>query len=122
MTVDQCKDTGLAALLILLLVAYFGSQPVLLLPAIVVLVLAMAWPRFFRPIAGFWFGFSHVLGTIMSTIILTSIFTLITTPIGLIRTLFGGDSMRRKLWKQGNGSVFVNREYLFEAQDLERPF
>jgi hypothetical protein len=46
----------------------------------------------------------------------------IATPIGLIRHLVGADPMKRKQWKKGSASVFVERDHLFEAKDLERPY
>ncbi len=120
--VQQARDTGLAAVLIVLLFTHFAEWPQLILAAIALLILVMAWPTAFRPLAGFWFGFSEFLGNIMSKVILTSIFALVATPVGLVRRLAGADSMKQKEWKQGNGSVFVNRDCAFSAKDLEQPF
>ena len=112
----------MAAVLLVLLFAYFLEQPGLILPAIGLLVLAMGWPSFYRPVAPIWFGFSHVLGEVVSRVVLTAIFGLVTTPMGILRRMTGADSMRRKQWKKGKDSVFVNRDYVFLAEDLERPF
>ena len=50
-TVEQAKDTGLAAVLILLLLAQFRELRVLIAPAITVLLITMVWPAQFRPAA-----------------------------------------------------------------------
>ncbi|MBM4285402.1 MAG: hypothetical protein FJ128_09160 [Deltaproteobacteria bacterium] len=121
-TAAQCRDTGLAAVLILLLVVYFGDRPDLVLPAIILLVLAMAWPPAFRPLAGLWFGLSHVLGTVVSKVILSALFFALVTPIGLLRRLLGADPLQLKRWKQGRESVFMVRSEPIAPQDLERPY
>ena len=121
-TVDQPKDTGLAAVLIVLLVAYFWDPPGFVVAAIVLLVLVMAWPSFFRPVSGLWFGLSHLLGDVVSKALLTVVFGVVVTPIGWARRLWGADSMRRKEWKRGEGSVFVTRNCVLSAKDLEQVF
>lgn len=121
-SVDQAKDTGLAAVLILLLFAYFRQQHSLIVPAIGVIVLTMVWPAAFGPLARVWFGLSHLLGNIVSKVILTVIFVVVVTPVGLIRRIFGADSMTLKNWKKGQGSTFLKRERFFSAEDLEKPY
>jgi hypothetical protein len=118
---DQAKDTGMAMVLILLLVAYFWEIP-LLGWAILVLLLVMIWPPLFSPVARVWFGLSHILGTIASKVLLTLVFIVITTPIGVLRRLLGFDSMRQKGWKKESGSVLIERDHLFVAEDLEKPY
>jgi hypothetical protein len=44
-TQNQARDTGLALLLILLLIAYFSENVTLIIPGIGVLVLIMVWPK-----------------------------------------------------------------------------
>jgi len=115
-------DTGMAMTLILLLVMLFTKQQRLLVPAIAVLVLAMSWPMAFAPLSRVWFGLSHLLGGIVSRVLLTVVFYLVATPVGLFRRMLGKDSMKRKIWKQGAASVFVVRNQTYTAVDLERPY
>ncbi|MGA1823934.1 MAG: hypothetical protein ACMUIP_04650 [bacterium] len=122
MTIDQAKDTGLALILIVLLIAHFAKLPSLILPAIGVVVICMTWPAFFKPLAFLWFGLSDLLGKIVSKILLTIIFFVVATPIALIRRIWGADSMKRKLWKKGCNSVFSDRGHLYSAKDLEKPY
>lgn len=122
MTVNQAKDTGLALTLICLLVAHFREDLAWVTPAIVFLVLTMIWPGLFRLPARAWFGFSHVMGTVVSKILLSIVFFVVASPMGLIRRMLGKDSMQTKAWRKGEGSVFRTRDHAFSAEDLERPY
>ena len=121
-TPEQAKDTGMAMVLICLLLGYWGKFPKFLPVAIVLLILTMAWPKAFRPLAVFWFGLSHLLGSVMSRVILTVLFFLVVTPIGVIRRWTGADALQLKKWKQGQDSVFVVREGVVQGKDLEAPY
>ena len=121
-THDQARDTGMAMVLICLLLAYWGRRPVFLPLAIVVLLVTMTVPRVFRPLAGLWFGLSHVLGNVVSKVVLTVIFFVLVTPIGLIRRWAGRDSLRLRQWKKGSGSVFVERQGAIAPEDLQNPY
>ena len=112
----------MAMVLILLLVAYFWEIPSLLGWAILVLLTVMIWPPVFGPLARLWFGLSHVMGTVMSKVLLTVVFVVITMPIGVLRRIMGYDSMKRKIWKKGTDSVLIERDHLFIAGDLEKPY
>lgn len=119
---DQAKDTGMAMVLIALLVAYFAEQPRMVVVAIGLLVVDMVWPAAYGPLAKIWFGLGHVLGTVVSKIILGAVYFLLVTPIGVVRGWLGADAMRTKQWKSGTGSVFDVREHEFASQDIERPY
>ena len=121
-TKEQAKDTGLAMILILLLFAHFGKVQACLLPAIAVLVATMTWPAVFTPLAKLWFGLSHLLGGIVSKVLLAIVFYLVATPIALLRRLGGADAMRCKAWKDGRGTAFVERSHQFSGKDLEAPY
>ena len=121
-SLHQAKDTAFAAVLILLLLARFWPMPDLVLVAMAVLFLAMIWPRAFSPAARVWFGFSHIIGGVVSKVLLSIIYLVITTPIGLLRRLLGADAMRMRAWKQDDTSVFVERSQTFSAKDLEVPY
>lgn len=116
------KDTGLALLLILLLVLFFTEKMYYLYPALLVLVLTMTWPRAFAPFAIIWFGFSKILGEIVSRILLTLVFFLVALPIGLLRKGMGYDSMKLKQWKTGEESYFKDTGHSVTGDDLKSPF
>lgn len=121
-TPEQAKDTGMAMVLICLLLGYFGKFPRFLPVSLVLLLITMAWPKVFKPLAFLWFGLSHVMGSIVSKIILSLAFFLIVTPIGLIRRWMGADALQLKKWKQGTESVFVKRQGPVQDKDLLNPY
>jgi len=118
----QGRDTGMAMVLICLIIAKAGQKPGFVSLAIVILLLDMIWPSFYKPFAKIWFGFSHILGTVMSKIILGLTFFLVLTPMGLLRKVSGKDPMKIKHWKNGAESVFRVRDHTFDAGDIEQPF
>jgi len=121
-TPGQARDTGMAMVLICLLLAYWGARPRLVPLAIVLLLLTMVWPKAFRPLAGLWFGLSHLMGAIVSKVILTLLFFFLVTPVGLVRRWAGADSLQLKKWKKDRSSVFVVRQGNIQPQDLQNPY
>jgi len=120
--IDQSKDTGLAVVLILLIIEYAKRPNWLILSTMAVLVLVMTLPGIFKPLAKVWFGFSHILGTFVSKVILSVVFFLIVTPVGLLRKSFGADPMKTRLWKKGDESVLADRNHLYVKEDIEKPY
>ena len=118
---DQNKDSALAAVLILILAGLATGHRALLVGAVVVLVLAMTVPGAFRPLARVWFGFSHLLGEIVSRALLTLAFFCIVTPIAVCRRLTGKDSLRL-IRQRRPASALTGRNHRFTASDLEKPF
>jgi hypothetical protein len=118
----QCKDTGLAIVLVLLLAAYFTGARHWIPPAIIALVLSMTWPGLFAGPARLWFGFAHALGTVASKVVLAVLFYFLVTPVGILRRALGKDPMQRKGWASARGSSFILCDRLFDKADLEKPY
>jgi Mg2+/citrate symporter len=121
-TPEQSRDTGLAAVLLCLLLTYFWNYQQLISLAILVLLVTMIWPGLFRPLAGLWFGLAHLMGAVVSRVVLAILFFGVVTPIGLFRRLLGADPLQLKKWKRGSESVFVRRSALILPADLEKPY
>ena len=121
-TRDQAKDTGMAMVLVCLIIAFVAGKDLFFKLAVVVLLINMIWPDIYRPVAKLWLGLSHLMGTVMSKIILSVIFFVMVTPVGLIRRLMGADSLQLKKWKKGSASVFRVRDHKFEPEDVNHPF
>jgi len=64
-----------------------------------------------------WSKLSLLLGWICNTLLLTLIFFLVLTPVGLFRRLLGKGGMLRVLEEQR--SNFTDREHTFTEQDME---
>ena len=121
-TKNQARDTGMAVVLILLIVAVFSLEFIYVKIAILALILTMTIPLIYKYIAVIWFGLSHLLGTFVSKILLTVVFFLVVAPVGLIRRLLGYDSLKLKEFKKGTESVMQVRNITFTKNDIDKPF
>ena len=119
---DQAKDTGMAMVLICLLIGYFSHKQSFIGAAILLLLVDMTWPSLYRPVGKLWFGLSHMLGTVMSKVVLSILFFILVTPIGLVRRLLGSDALQLKKWKKNHSSVFKVRNHTFTAKDIQYPY
>ena len=54
-----------------------------------VLVLGLAWPGALRPVYHVWMAVALALGFVMTRVLLTAVYYLMVTPIGLLRRVVG---------------------------------
>ncbi len=118
----QASDTGMALVLVLLLVGLFTQNNLYYKIAIPVLIINMIFPMFYYLFAIIWLGFSQLLGSVVSKIILTIIYFIILLPIGIIRRLLGKDSLQLSEFKKGTGTVMKSRDYNYSSNDIEKPY
>jgi len=121
-TREQSKDTGMAMVLLLLIMCLILRRQGLAVAAVVALVINMTFPQLYRPAAVVWFGLSHLLGTFVSSILLSAVFFAVVTPMGLVRKLLGKDSLNLKGFKDGDESVLLVRNHTFVREDIEKPY
>jgi hypothetical protein len=122
MTKDQSRDTGMAMVLLFLIVFLRAKRDGILFAAIAVHLLNMTVPRIYGPIAVLWLGLAHLLGSVMSKILLSILFFGVVTPIGVLRRLMGKDSLKLRIFKAGEESVMSVRNHIFAAHDIEKPY
>lgn len=121
-TNHQAIDTGMAMVLICLLIAFFGGKQFFYGLAILLILINMIWPKLFKPVAKMWLSFSHLLGSVMSRIILGIIFMVLVLPIGFARRAIGKDPLQLKKWKKDRVSVFKIWEHEFTSEDIQHPY
>jgi hypothetical protein len=121
-TKKQSTDSGMALVLISLIVYLVWKVDAALYCAVVFLVINMTVPTVFKPFAWLWFGLSTLIGTVMSKILLSIVFITIVTPIGLLRRLLGKDSLQLKNFKKSKDSVFLSRDHKYTENDIAKPF
>src|SRR5690349_18734777 len=122
-TKDQSRDTGMAMVLLLLLVAVSPKhRHGYLYAAMTLQALNMIWPQIFRPVAVIWLGMSNLLGEFVPKILLSIVFFLVVTPIGILRRFAGKDALKLRAFKASPESVMVERNHMFVSGDLERPY
>ena len=118
----QLIDSGMALVLILMIIGLFTGNLFFYKIAIPVLIVNMAIPRVFYPFAKFWFSLSNFLGLIVSRILLTIVYIFLVIPIGLFRRLFGNDNLYLKKFRKDRSSVLKTRDHSFTAKDIISPY
>ena len=121
------KSFGLTIGIILFIISgllmYYGNyfyRPIAIV-ASTFIVLGFIFPIFLKPIYFVWMIFAAILGWIMTRVILSMVFYLIMTPIGLITRLLGEDFL--KLKKMDSESYWNSRDTNYENnQDYEKQF
>jgi hypothetical protein len=121
-TKKQCMEFGQVATLAVLFFALHYKNDRLVTAAFALILATVILPIIFYPFAVVWFGLSELLSRLSPAIILTVIFFLIVTPVGLIRRLLGKDSMRLKQFKKNKQSVMIDRNHLYTESDLLHTF
>ena len=79
-------------------------------------------PIFLKPIHKIWMGFALILGSIMTRVILSILFYLVITPIGLISKLSGKDFLDLKFNKSAVSYWVQRKKIVFEKADYEKQF
>lgn len=118
----QSSDTGMAMVLILLLLGFFTENILYYKIALPVLLINMTAPNVFYYLAFIWLGLSNTLGFIFSNILLTVIYFIIVLPVSMIRRIMRKDTLLLKEFKKKTNSVLKIRDYTFSSIDFEKPF
>ena len=71
---DQSRDTGMAVVLLLLIVYLSSRRNGLVLAAVVLHLVNMIAPQVYRPVASVWLGLSNLMGTAVSKVLLSIVF------------------------------------------------
>jgi len=121
-TAKQASEAGQAFCLICLIAALVIRDWRYVAVGTGILVAAMAVPTLFKLPARLWFALSEVLGAVVSNILLSAIFYLLVTPVGLLRRAMGKDTLRLRQFGKGQESVFTMRETDYGKSDVESPF
>ena len=116
------SDSGLAFILILLLIGLIFKIPFFYKLAVVSILLLMIKPGIFYPFTFIWLNLSDFLGKIISKVLLSVIFLVFVLPVGLFRKLGGKDTLKLKFFRKSGQSVFIERNHKFTKEDLINPY
>ena len=116
------SDTGMAMVLICLLIGYFTDNVLLYNIAIPLLLINMIAPICYYPLSIIWFGIAEVIGSVMSKIILSLVYLFMVIPVGLVQKLFGKDALMLSKFKKDKTSVMKTRNYKITPTDFNKPF
>lgn len=101
---------GIFAVLSLWPVVFRGQAPRLwaAIPAAILIAFGFAAPMALRPIHWLWLQLGHTLGWINTCILLSAVYFLMVTPIGVVMRLLGRDPLKRRL--RDGSSYWIDRE------------
>lgn len=85
------------------------SAPYFLASGFILLISGIAIPAILKPLYNIWMGFAVVMGYFMSRLILSMMFYLIFTPVGLVMRIFGKDLLQEKIEPNAE-SYWIRRE------------
>jgi len=80
------------------------------------LILGFIFPSVLRPIYMIWMLLAYFIGGVISRIILTVLFYVVLTPIGLVLRLFGKDFLDQK-FEKNRKSYWVKKELSGHTKD-----
>lgn len=86
------------------------------------ILLGVLLPQSLKPLNRIWMGLAIILGFIMTRVILTILFYLVITPIGLLAKLFGKKFMSLKY--DGSAKTYWEKRSIIQKKpiDYERQF
>lgn len=114
---------GSVLVIISIILYYFNyaSYYYLLSPGLLLIALALAVPTLLKPLNKAWMTIAILLGWFMTRVILSTLFYLVITPIGLASKLAGKDFLALK--KSNTNSYWNMREKrTADQQEYERQF
>lgn len=114
----QYLETGVILMIVLVIAGLFTNQQVYYLISLITGVTAILMPAVFHPVAFLWFGFSKVIGTVMSKMLMGIIYYLIITPVALFRKLTGKDTLKLTQLKKNRTTVFIERSHTYDSTDM----
>lgn len=117
-TKKQTTEFGQVMVLVALCLGLYFKDTRFEIAALSLLLLTMVIPVIFYPFAIIWFGFSKLFGEISSILMMSLVFFMMVTPVGLIRKLAGKDTLRLKQFKKGHQSVMMDRNHEYNKADL----
>lgn len=122
LSMAQLYGSGLAFILILLILFVFSKINLLLYGAIAVTILLMISPAPFKYFAYIWLAFGELLGLVIGRLILSVIYSVLVVPIGLLKRKSLRSNMHLSLFKKDTNSVFKERNHTFSENDFYKPF
>ena len=110
---------GIILFIISGLLMYYNKEAYQLIAIIasIFIVIGFILPILLKPIYFVWMIFAAILGWVMTRVILSLVFYLIITPIGLITRIIGEDFLALKkmnldsYWNHRDSSIELNQDY-----------
>lgn len=98
------------------------THPYFLILGAVLVVLGLILPAVLKPLQKVWMGFAVVMGFFMTRVILTILFFLVLTPIGLVAKLTGKRFLELKPDKAKESYWNIRETRTLDKKEYERQF
>jgi len=121
-TQKEFINSGLALVLMTLLLGLFMKETLFYQLATGEVVLLMVFPAIFYPFSFIWLNLSDLMSKIMSKFILTWIYIILILPIGMVRRALGKDTLKLNEFYKDRITAFTERNHIFIKDDLSKPF
>lgn len=122
-TKKQNIDFGIVLALALLVAGTIWHIHILFYSfSIVSLLITALIPVLYTPFSWLWFKFAGFIELLFSKIILSVIFYIIVTPLGLLRRGFAKDNLQIRSFKKDLKSVFVVKNTTYKKEDMENQY
>ena len=109
-----------------ILIFLFGRHPqrafLLWVVGVLFLITGFVKPLLLKGIHTVWMAFAFALGWVMSRVILTILFFLVITPMGLLMRLFGKDPMNREITSDASTYWIKREKKPIDPSQYERQF
>jgi len=112
---------GIALFIIVFVMTFFLKKSVnyyFVGTAVIFIVFGFFLPKVLKPFQKVWMTFSVVMGFFMSRVVLTVLFYLVLSPIGLLMKIFGKDVLDQRIdetkdsyWQDIDGKVKPRESY-----------
>lgn len=115
---------GLVLIVVTLVMIYYSNYyyPYAGILGLTLIILAYTFPVGLLPLQKVWMSLAIVLGYISTRIILSLLFYLVVTPIGLTARLFGKDFLDEKIQKDKKSYWNYREKIPYKKEDSERQF
>jgi hypothetical protein len=117
-TKKQTVEFGLVTILVTTFLAIYLRQNYFIIAAFFLTLITIIVPIVFYPFAAAWFWLSKILSAVGSRVMLSIVFFIVVTPVGLFRRLLNRDSLKIKQFKKSTKSVMIDRSHLYTPEDF----
>ena len=98
-----------------------GSYP-LLISAIVFFSLGFLFPLLLKPVQKLWMSLAILIGWLMTRVIVTILFYLVVTPIGILARVCGKDFLNTKIDRNANSYWIPRKTTTTDRKNYENQF
>jgi len=116
------NDAGMAFTLLALLLGYFLHKELFYIIALFSTLANIIFPIVFYPFAIVWSSFARIMGSVMTALLLTSVFIILIIPFGMIRNLVGKTKLMFPGFNHGKESIMHTRMHTYTSADISHPY